>query len=307
MPENNKNRTKFSIWVQTVRAFSFPASLIPSLLGVMFAILYLPQQSTWWLIPFIMISLVCLHAASNVVSDYDDFNRGVDYKGSLGGSGVLVEGLLTPKQAYRGAMVLYGVAILFGIPIIIEKGFIILAFGLIGMLSGYFYTAKPVGFKYIALGDFIFFFLYGPAITLGTYYALTGSYHFTVFLASIPLGLLVSGILHANNLRDIIHDRKANIKTFATVMGEGFAKGEYIFLITGAYAVIIILVVFGVLSPWSLLVFLSLPPAIKNMSSIKGIKIEDTGKIAMLDVQTAQLTLLFGVLLSISVLLTKLI
>lgn len=307
MSEIQTNRSKFSIWVQAVRAFSFPASLIPSLLGVMFAVLYLPHQSAWWLIPFIMISLLCLHAASNVVSDYDDFNRGVDYKGSLGGSGVLVDELLTPKQAYRGAMVLFGIAILFGIPIIIEKGFIVLAFGLIGMLSGYFYTARPVGFKYIALGDFIFFFLYGPAITVGTYYALTGSYHSTVLLASVPLGLLVSGILHANNLRDIIHDRKANIKTIATIMGEGFAKGEYIFLITSAYVVVILLVAFGTLSPWSLLVLLSLPPAIKNMSSIKGIKIEDTGKIAMLDVQTAQLTLLFGALLSLSVLLTKLI
>ena len=307
MTDLHKKRSKLSIWIQAVRAFSFPASLIPSLLGIMFATLYLPHQSTWWLIPFIMISLLCLHAGSNVVSDYDDFNRGVDYKGSLGGSGVLVEELLTPKQAYLGAMVLFAVAILFGIPIIIEKGFIILAFGLIGMLSGYFYTAKPVGFKYIALGDFIFFFLYGPAITLGTYYALTGSYHSTVLLASIPLGLLVSGILHANNMRDIIHDRKANIKTIATIMGEGFAKGEYVFLITGAYLVVIILVAFTILSPWALLVLLSLPPAIKNMTAIKGVKIEDTAKIAMLDVQTAQLTLLFGVLLSLSVLLTKLI
>jgi 1,4-dihydroxy-2-naphthoate octaprenyltransferase len=61
------------------------------------------------------------------------------------------------------------------------------------------------------------------------------------------------------------------------------------------------------LSPWSLIVFLSLPPAIKNLSLIKGVRSDNTGKIAMLDAQTAQLTLLFGVLLSISVLLTKLL
>jgi hypothetical protein len=38
---------------------------------------------------------------------------------------------------------------------------------------------------------------------------------------------------------------------------------------------------------------------------IKGVKIEDTGKIAMLDAMTAQLTLMFGVLLSISLIITK--
>ena len=86
---------------------------------------------------------------------------------------------------------------------------------------------------------------------------------------------------------------------------KGFAKGEYLFLVAGAYIVVVVLILFKILSPWSLIVFLSLPPAIKNMSSIKGVKVEDPGKIAMLDVQTAQLTLMFGLLLSISVLISK--
>jgi 1,4-dihydroxy-2-naphthoate octaprenyltransferase len=122
---------------------------------------------------------------------------------------------------------------------------------------------------------------------------------------SIPLGLLITGILQANNLRDIIHDRQANIKTLATVFGGGFAKGEYVFLILGAYLTVVALVVLNILSVWALLVFLSLPIALKNMNMIKGVKIEDTGKIAMLDAMTAQLTLVFGVLLSISIIITK--
>jgi 1,4-dihydroxy-2-naphthoate octaprenyltransferase len=132
-------------------------------------------------------------------------------------------------------------------------------------------------------------------------------FNYHVLFVSIPLGLLVAGILQANNLRDIIHDRKANIKTLATVFGESFAKGEYIFLIVGAYLTVVILVIMNILTPWALIVFLSLPPAIKNMSMIRGVKIEDTGKIAMLDAMTAQLTLMFGVLLSISIILTKFI
>ena len=67
------------------------------------------------------------------------------------------------------------------------------------------------------------------------------------------------------------------------------------------------MVAFSILPIWSLLVFLSLPIALKNMNMIKGVKIEDTGKIAMLDAMTAQLTLMFGVLLSISLIITKLV
>ena len=188
-----------------------------------------------------------------------------------------------------------------------QRGITVLLLGIAGILGGYFYTAKPFSFKYRALGDVMIFLMYGPAIVAGTFYALTGTFTWTAVYCSIPLGLLITGILQANNLRDILHDRQANIKTLATVFGSGFAKGEYIFLIAGAYVTVILLVVFKVLSPWGLLVLLSLPVALKNMSMIKGVKMEDTGKIAMLDAMTAQLTLMFGVLLSISLLLTKFI
>ncbi|MFI5145011.1 MAG: 1,4-dihydroxy-2-naphthoate octaprenyltransferase [Ignavibacteria bacterium] len=300
-----KQPNNLQIWLQAVRAFSFPATMIPCVLGVMMALLLSPDNSRWYLIPFIMISLLLIHAASNVISDYGDYKKGVDYEGSLGGSGVLVKKMLSPSQALKGSIVLYVLAILIGIPIIYERGEIILYFGLFGIFSGFFYTIKPFNFKYIALGDLTFFFIYGPAIVIGTFYALTGTYDSHVLYASFPVGMLVVGILHANNMRDIIHDKKANIKTMSTVFGQGFAKGEYLFLVAGAYVVVVALIIFRILSPWSLIVFLSLPPAIKNMSSIKGVKVEDPGKIAMLDVQTAQLTLMFGLLLSISVLISK--
>lgn len=306
MADNSqKQPNNLQIWLQAVRAFSFPATMIPCVLGIMMALLLSPDNSKWYLIPCIMISLLLIHAASNVISDYGDYKKGVDYEGSLGGSGVLVKKMLTPKQALRGSITLYILAILIGIPIIYARGEIILYFGLFGIFSGFFYTIKPFNFKYIALGDLTFFFIYGPAIVIGTFYALTGTYDSHVLYASFPVGMLVVGILHANNMRDIIHDKKANIKTMSTVFGQGFAKGEYLFLVAGAYIVVVVLVLFKILSPWSLMVFLSLPPAIKNMTSIKGVKVEDPGKIAMLDVQTAQLTLMFGLLLSISVLISK--
>lgn len=295
---------KGAIYFKALRAFSFPASMIPCLLGAMLALL-MGVNVTWWLMPFIAISLLLLHAASNVTTDYDDYNQGVDREETLGGSRVLVEKLLQPKQMLTFGLTLFAFAVLAGVPVIMERGYIILVVGLLGIMGGYFYTAKPFSFKYHALGDVLIFLMYGPAIVAGTFYALTGTFSWIAVYASIPLGLLVTGILQANNLRDIIHDRKANIKTLATVFGEGFAKGEYIFLIGGAYLTVVLLVVFNVLSVWSLLVFLSLPIALKNLNMIKGVKVEDTGKIAMLDAMTAQLTLVFGVLLSISIIITK--
>src|SRR4030095_5532888 len=299
-----QNTPKSRAYIQAVRTFSFPASMIPCLLGAMFALLY-GVNISWWLMPFIAVSLLLLHAGSNVISDVDDYKRGVDTTDTLGGSRVIPTGLLSAKEMTRFGLTLFFIAILIGLPIIFERGLVILWFGILGLLGGFFYTGRPIGYKYLALGDFAIFILYGPAIVAGTFFALTGTFSWVAVYASIPLGVLITGILHANNLRDIIHDRKANIKTLANVFGEGFAKAEYVFLIAGAYLTVVILVLLKVLAPWSLLVFLSLPVALKNMNMIKGIKIEDTGKIAMLDVMTAQLTLMFGVLLSISIVITK--
>jgi 1,4-dihydroxy-2-naphthoate octaprenyltransferase len=304
---NNQGKgapSRGAVYFQAVRAFSFPASMIPCLLGAMLALL-MGVNVSWWLMPFIAISLILLHAASNVTTDYDDFNQGVDREETLGGSRVLVQKLLKPKEMLTFGLTLFALSVIIGIPIIMERGYTILILGLAGIMGGYFYTAKPFSFKYHALGDVLIFLMYGPAIVAGTFYALTGTFVWATIYISIPLGLLVVGILQANNLRDILHDRQANIKTLATVFGEGFAKGEYIFLIAGAYLTVVVLVLLNILSYWSLLVFLSLPVALKNMNMIKGIKIEDTGKIAMLDALTAQLTLMFGILLSISIIITK--
>src|SRR3974377_1298161 len=99
----NQKKSKIQVWMQGVRTFSFPASMIPCVFGIMLALLMSPDNSKWYLIPFIMISLLLLHSASNLMSDYDDFKTGVDFKGSYGGSGVLTDNLLTPKQVFRGS------------------------------------------------------------------------------------------------------------------------------------------------------------------------------------------------------------
>jgi 1,4-dihydroxy-2-naphthoate octaprenyltransferase len=294
-------------WVQAVRVFSFTASIVPCLVGTMFALLLSPKTAMWYLVPFIFLSCIFMQAATNLISDYFDYKKGVDDNDTYGGSRVLVNKILQPEQVKTGAIVFFVLAFIAGLPIILARGEMVLYLGLTGILGGYLYTGWPIGYKYFALGDFFVFALMGPLMVIGTFYALTGAYNPTVSWASLPIGFLVVGILQANNMRDITHDKRAKIKTLANVLGAGFAKGEYLFLVIGAYIIVVGLVIFKVLSPWSLIVLLSLPPAIKNINQIKGLTAEDSAKIATLDVQTAQLHLLFGVLLSVSLLLTKLL
>ena len=145
------------------------------------------------------------------------------------------------------------------------------------------------------------FILMGPLMVIGSDFVLTGQFHKTALLASLPVGFLVVAILHANNLRDIKHDLHAGIKTFANILGHNGAKVEYYLLLLASYAAVVIMVLTKVLPIWSLFIFLSLPITIKHIRLVHKTGPGNIASIAGLDVQTAQLHLIFGVLLVIGV------
>jgi 1,4-dihydroxy-2-naphthoate polyprenyltransferase len=306
MGMQNKKRSKFSIWLQATRVFSLTASAIPVILGSALAFSF-PGKVDWFLLPVIFIAGVLLHAGINMIGDYFDYKNGIDKDYAYASSKVIVDGLLTPKATYIGGIILFVIVFILGMFLVYFRGYPMLALGFVGMLAGYFYCANPIGYKYFALGDFSVFIMFGPLMVLGTYFGLTGYMDWITLIIAIPIGFLTTSILHANNTRDIAHDTSENIKTVASILGYERAKYEYYFLIVGAYLGVVIMILLKLLPLWSLLVFLSIPPAVKNMQKIKSNTTEDVKGIAMLDVQSAQVHLLFGLLLSVSLFLYKVI
>jgi 1,4-dihydroxy-2-naphthoate polyprenyltransferase len=167
---------------------------------------------------------------------------------------------------------------------------------LTALAGGYLYTGGPRGYKYFALGDFMVFALMGPLMVIGTAVMLTGTYDADVFWVSMPIGLLVTAILHANNLRDIRHDREARIKTLANILGFKAAKIEYILLVVFAYFLTLWMIGKGLLPPWSLGVLLTFPLAADNIRCVVKTPAPSTQALAAIDLKTAQLHLAFGVL-----------
>jgi 1,4-dihydroxy-2-naphthoate octaprenyltransferase len=60
----------------------------------------------------------------------------------------------------------------------------------------------------------------------------------------------------------------------------------------------------GIISYWALLIFLSLPVALKNMKEISSAEVNSPQNIAMLDIKTAQLHTQFGLLLTVGILIS---
>jgi len=289
-----KNINVLKVWFQAVRPFAFTASLIPVLVGAALAFNF-HIAAAWHLFPLVIICSLLFHAGTNTVNDYCDFLNGVDKDYIHGSSGLLVNNVLQPKQLLIASIIMFLIACLLGVVFVAVRGLPILILGLIGLAGGIFYTAKPIAYKYIALGDVLVFILMGPLMVVGSFFVLTGTCNNDVVLASLPVGFLVAAILFANNLRDIRHDEDAGMKTLAIVLGHNKARYIYCAILTAAYALVIVMLAMG-FTAWLLLVFISVPAALNNIKMAHGSSAENNETIATLDVKTAKLHLLFGLL-----------
>ncbi len=289
-------------WVCAFRPFSYTASVIPVLLGAALAV-YMGALARWGLFPLVVVASVLLQAGTNLVSEYFDYQKGVDRPETYGSSRVLVEEKLKPLHVLIAGLVCFVLTAGIGLVFIALCGWPIFVIGVIGMAGGFFYTATPAAYKYWGLGDFLVFCLMGPLMVVGSFFVLTGGLDWSVAWISLPVGFLVAGILSGNNLRDIVHDRQAKINTAATILGHRWARWEYAALVAGAYAAVVVMSIADVLPWWSLLTLLTVPIAIKNVRTAVGSRADEPGAIVMLDVETAKLHLLFGLVLIGSLLL----
>lgn len=294
---NNKSRK----WLQAIRPFSLSGSVVPVVLGSILAIKVAPFYVGYFILS--VIAVVLLQAGVNLLSDYDDYINKVDTKDSHGSSGVILEKLLTPAEVHKGGLTLMALGSLIGLYLAYERGWVVLLLGIIGAIGGYCYTGKPFTLKYKGLGAPLVFLLFGPLMVLGSFYVQAQTFSLAAFLASVPVGLLTTAILHANDIRDIEHDKNARIKTLSILTGRKKAIIIYNSFITLSYSFVIIGIVAKAIPYWSLLCFATIPSAIKMIRKLQT-SYQDITCIIALDKETGQLQAQFGVLFVLSLLIS---
>lgn len=305
-PAQPAQRSSFSLWMQAVRPFAFSASITPVLLGT--ALAYF-EQGVFHVHYFLaaMFGGVLLHSGTNLVSEYYDLIKGADKLHTFGSSRVLVDNLMEPKRVLRGGLACFGVAFLIGIYLALVFGLPIVVLGIIGLLGGFFYTGAPLGYKYKALGEPLVFTLMGPLMVLGAYFVQIGQLSWTPVIVSIPISILVAGILNANNLRDIPHDKEAGFVTIPGLLGWSTARIAYHILIISAYVSLIVMVIAKVVPIWSLVALITIIPSLKLHKIAGSAQPMTPSDLAVLDVSTAQLHLQFGLLSTIGVVMGRLL
>ena len=241
---------------------------------------------------------VLLHAAVNIWNDYFDYRFGVDRPGVgtvLYRVHPIISGVLEPRVVLLLGFVFSGLAMCIATVLLFASRWFAIILGFVGFMLAYGYTGTPFKLKYRGLGEVSVFTAWGPLMVVGGSYVGSGFASLDTILVSIPLGLLVSAVLLANNIRDIESDKNAGVFTLAVRVGVDWSTRLYKAMVLVSYLVVAILVAGGLLPFSSLLCFASLPLAIGLVRSFsRGVSVDA-------DPRTARVVVVFGLLYIVSI------
>jgi 1,4-dihydroxy-2-naphthoate polyprenyltransferase len=280
---------------EVVRPFSFTASLLPVSVGG--AVALSQGRMQWSLFLAALFGALGLHIGTNVINEIYDVRHGIDSITSPRMSMAILKGRISERDAFAVAWSGFILALLMGIFLLLHRGWPIVLLGLIGFIGGYFYTAPPFQYKYRALGLPLVFTLMGPLMVIGSYYAVTGRFDPNLLVISLPVGLLVTAILHGNEWRDVAEDSRHGFTTLSAQIGRDAAHWVYVMLVLGAYVAVGLAVMVGALPKLALLTLFSLPLMAWILRDAERGAEGHLRAIAMIDLMTARLHSAFGALL----------
>ena len=218
------------------RPKTLSASVVP-IIATVGLVQTLSVPILWWIVVCALLSSFCIQIGTNFVNDAMDFKKGADTAERIGPVRITHQGYMTGRQVMMIATLFFVIAILFGVPLVMQGGWPIVMIGLVSVAMGYAYTSGPVPLAYYGLGDLFVILFFGLVAVGGLFYLLTGVYSTEAFVLGLQIGILSTILIAINNLRDRETDIKANKRTLAVILGQSKAKLWIYFLVISPYLV----------------------------------------------------------------------
>jgi 1,4-dihydroxy-2-naphthoate octaprenyltransferase len=285
----------WQIWWRMLRPHTITAAFVPVLVGTTLALPYADINFVLFLT--MLAASILIQAATNLFNEYYDFKRGLDTEESVGIGGTIVRDGVSPKTVLRLAVIFLAAATLLGVYICMSSSWWIAAIGIVSMAAGYYYTGGPYPIAYTPFGELTSGLFMGVIIILISFFIQVGFITADSVLISIPTSILIGGILMANNIRDLDGDKEKGRQTLAILLGRKKAITVLSGMFIVSYVWIIVLILFGIVSPWLLFVLASIPKALEATRRFQGMTVSQQMMPAMK--ATAQMHTLFGILLSL--------
>lgn len=222
-------------------------------------------------VPFVLVFVgyLVLHAVSNLSNDYFGYRRGHDTPDSPRRRYTLhpiASGAVTPRLLATGLVVLGLAAVGIGAYFVALRGWPAFWLAIVGGVLLYAYDAAPRALKELGLGEVAAFVVWGPLMIGGGYFVITGQWSGEAFLASVPPGLGVASILIGKHIDQRAFDTSQHQRTLPVLLGERGARLLNQTAVAGMYVVTVVAVLTGALTPFTLVVLLAAPRALRALS-----------------------------------------
>ena len=164
---------------------------------------------------FTLLASIFIQIGTNFANDLHDYLKGADNDDRLGPTRTVQSKLISVNHMKLLIILSFSLSILCGFPLVLKGGYPILIIGVLGIISGYLYTAGPYPLGYNGWGDIFVFLFFGPIAVCGTYYLQNDLVLSETIILGIILGGLSTSLLCVNNIRDVKTDSKVGKRTLA--------------------------------------------------------------------------------------------
>ncbi len=258
---------------------------------------------SWLRFALLLGTALLLQILSNLANDYGDFKKGTDNANRTGEKRMVSSGDITPS-AMLTAVVLFavlsfvsGTLLLLQLTLTPEMLYFFYGVGILCIIAAITYTIGKKAYGYSGFGDIAVFVFFGIVSVSGTHYLLTGAFDPYILLPASAIGMLATGVLNLNNMRDHINDKNSGKNTLVVKMGFNKAKLYHTFLLSIPLVLGFLYVTFNPQSNWQWLFMLTAPILLKLSSTVKKTTVPATldGELK----KQALTTLLFAVLFAV--------
>jgi len=256
-----------NVYLKALRAPFLVGSLIPVIIGSALAFSEKNFSISFFLIT--ALGVAALHLGANLLNDYCDARGSDSINVRLtpfsGGSRVIQNREIAPWTILLMSSVFFALGLAVGVWLVYLGRPFVIAIGLFGFVAGWAYSAPPLQLMSRGWGEVLIFFAFGPFITLGTYYVMSGSLSWQAFALGFPQGFFIVGVIWINQFPDYQADREAGKKNLVVKWGPDICRYLYCVIMLLAFVVVILLISIVGFSYLIMLSFVALPLAAKAM------------------------------------------
>lgn len=175
-----------------------------------------------------LVSGLFIQISTNLFNDYFDHLKGTDSAERVGPTRLLQSGQARPDTVRRVAFLFLVLAAGGGAYLVWLGGWIVAVIGILSLILAYAYSGGPRPLTHLGLGEPFVIVFFGIIPTLVTAFLMThqdgGRWFSELWYFGVATGLLASGLILMNNIRDIEIDTRSGRKTLPIRMGMKKAK-----------------------------------------------------------------------------------